>query len=97
MKTLKRNIPTLKATIKPLVATERIRGSALQKIRKAKLLANPACELCLAKGMVTLATEVDHKMPLWAGGKETDSNRQSLCTSCHLDKTKKEAKMRANP
>jgi hypothetical protein len=41
------------------------------------------------------ATEVDHTLPLWAGGREADDNRLSLSTDCHAKKSAREAEMRA--
>jgi 5-methylcytosine-specific restriction protein A len=96
MKTLKTSIHMLKTGSQSLSSTTRIRGSALQKIRREKLLANPACEICMKQGIVTPAVEVDHIVPLWAGGKESDNNRQSLCTACHKEKSSQEASIRAS-
>jgi len=39
--------------------------------------------------------EVDHKVPLWAGGEDADHNLQVLCIECHRDKTATEAGARA--
>jgi 5-methylcytosine-specific restriction protein A len=47
----------------------------------------PLCERCAAKGLARLATEVDHKAPLYKGGEESEDNRQSLCAECHKVKT----------
>jgi 5-methylcytosine-specific restriction protein A len=96
MKTLKPSLQTLKTGPQSLSKTTRLTGNTLQKIRREKLLANPACERCINQGIVTPAVEVDHIVPLWAGGKESDSNRQSLCTTCHQAKTKREASIRAS-
>ena len=81
---------------KSVSQTTRIRGSALQKIRREKLLKNPACEICAKQGIVTPATEVDHITPLWAGGAESDANRAALCSRCHSEKSALEAKARAS-
>jgi len=96
MKTLKPSLQTLKTGPQSLSKTTRLTGNTLQKIRREKLLANPACELCIKEGIVTPAAEVDHIVPLWAGGKESDSNRQSICQAHHLAKSKREASIRAS-
>ena len=69
---------------------DRIRGRTLQRIRYRVLANNPLCVRCQAKGRITIATQVDHIIALVNGGsddKHDDSNRQTLCTQCHIDKT----------
>jgi 5-methylcytosine-specific restriction endonuclease McrA len=39
--------------------------------------------------------EVDHVVPLWAGGSHGFANLQTLCYPCHRDKTAREAALRA--
>lgn len=58
-----------------------------QRIRRRILASNPLCVHCRENGRVTLATEVDHIIPLRAGGTHDDSNLQPLCKSCHSRKT----------
>jgi len=54
-----------------------------QRCRAAHIAREPTCRHCGA-----LADEVDHIVPLSAGGsKLDDSNLQSLCRSCHRKKT----------
>lgn len=67
---------------------DRIRGRTLQAIRRRHLRAKPLCVTCEARGLVTLATELDHILALVNGGEDTDSNRQGLCKDCHADKTR---------
>ena len=76
-------------------ATERTRGRAWMERRAKWLRANPLCCACEAAGYVTVAEEVDHITPLWAGGLDDESNYQSLCRECHAAKTEAEAKIRA--
>lgn len=38
---------------------------------------------------------VDHVVPLWAGGADTDANKQTLCPCCSAAKTAREASERA--
>lgn len=66
---------------------DRIRGRALQRIRTSHLSMHPLCVRCAAKGRITEATQVDHIVPLYKGGCEQASNRQSLCDDCHRSKT----------
>ena len=65
-------------------------GRAWAKIRKAQLLNEPLCRRCKAEGVVKLATEVDHIVPLAAGGDSDSGNLQSLCKVCHTSKTNAE-------
>ncbi len=67
---------------------ERIRGWKGQAIRAKWLRWHPLCAMCEPLGRVTVATEVDHRVPLFKGGADDDSNRQSLCTECHIEKTR---------
>lgn len=69
------------------MTTERIRGRKLQRIRNAVLSREPLCRACYAKGRYTAATELDHIIPLHAGGTNDASNLQPLCRECHQAKT----------
>jgi 5-methylcytosine-specific restriction enzyme A len=44
------------------------------------------CQVCL----VRTASEVDHRIPRALGGSEEDSNLQSICSTCHDEKTGRE-------
>lgn len=37
------------------------------------------CEHCEAEGLATLATVVNHKLPLARGGEDVDENTENLC------------------
>jgi 5-methylcytosine-specific restriction enzyme A len=79
-------------------ATERIRGRALQTIRDRILRRDNGlcqCEECQASDFPLPASEVDHRVPLWKGGAESDDNRFSLNWRHHQAKTAKEAAERA--
>lgn len=52
------------------------------------------CQCCKAKGILTLATEVDHILPIFEGGKDDLGNLQAICGPCHQKKTHAES-MRA--
>lgn len=53
------------------------------------------CARCIESGQLRPAHEVDHVVPLWAGGAEADSNRSAINRGCHKLKTAAEAAMRA--
>lgn len=77
---------------------ERIRGSSLQVIRERILSRDCGlcqCARCKRDGAVRLASIVDHRTPLWAGGRESDENRQAISTECHDLKSAHEAGCRA--
>ncbi len=99
MQMLKPRLATLNTSqVKTLTArigaTERTRGSKWVKIRAKWLSAHPLCVMCEAKGYAKPATQLDHIIPLWQGGKDDESNYQSLCVECHKDKTAAEARDR---
>lgn len=76
-------------------ATPRTRGRAWMEIRARWLRANPLCCVCEAEGKITVADEVDHIVPLSVGGRDDESNYQSLCKPCHAVKTAGEAARRS--
>jgi 5-methylcytosine-specific restriction protein A len=75
--------------------TPRTRGRAWMEIRARWLRANPLCCVCEAEGKITIADEVDHIVPLSVGGRDHESNYQSLCKPCHAVKTAGEAARRS--
>lgn len=77
-------------------ADGRIRGSRGVAIRRAFLAKHPLCVKCRAAGKVAMAEEVDHVVPLHAGGADTDENKQALCKRCHRAKTNTEQGARAS-
>ncbi len=86
------------SSLVPVVApqqTQRIRGRALQGIRRRFLEQDPLCVKCKARGRIVAATQLDHRRPLWDGGSDTADNRQGLCDECHDEKTGAEASLRA--
>jgi 5-methylcytosine-specific restriction protein A len=70
--------------------TNRTRGRAWSAIRERQLRRFPLCAHCEAQGLLTEATEVDHRVPLAHGGTDYEDNLQSLCTTCHAKKTLEE-------
>jgi 5-methylcytosine-specific restriction enzyme A len=54
------------------------------------------CAECRALGRDLIASEVDHIVPLWAGGAPRDpANLQAMARECHAAKSAAEAKARA--
>jgi 5-methylcytosine-specific restriction endonuclease McrA len=39
--------------------------------------------------------EIDHHLPIWLGGDDTDDNLRTLCRNCHKVETKVSCKARA--
>lgn len=99
--------PRVAASVSGKVSTtfndeRRIRGHALQKIRAVHLARHPLCVRCLAKQppVTRVATELDHVIPIVAGGADTldpFENRQGLCDECHVEKTNEDASYRPVP
>lgn len=95
LKTLKPRLGTLGSNLKPLGGGSRRAGSAgirwtgrkLQEWRERILSNEPLCRHCRAKGITTVAQEVDHIIPLEHGGGYSHDNAQPLCTPCHKAKT----------
>lgn len=98
LKTLRPRVQQLQARIVQPAATQRVRGSNLQVIRHRILSRDHGicrCIECKRMRALNLAAEVEHLVPLWAGGAEDDSNRYAIATTCHALKTACEAAMRA--
>lgn len=58
----------------------RLRGRAGQKQRQRRMdRTDGLCEMCDDEGLVTLATVVNHKVPLAHGGEDIDGNTENLC------------------
>ena len=60
-----------------------------QRLRRAKLQANPLCEPCDQAGRLTLANTVDHNVPISADGPAFPGldGLTSMCPPCHSAKT----------
>lgn len=60
-----------------------------QKLRALKLCAQPLCENCEEAGFLVLATVVDHRLAISAGGEPFPplEGLASLCPRCHNAKT----------
>ena len=75
----------------------RITGRHNQKRRRVFLGENPFCVMCAAKGIQTLAVEVDHIIPLYKGGEDSWENLQGLCVEHHQTKTRKDRGWKEKP
>ena len=74
---------------------KRITGSKWIAIKKSFELFNPRlCAECDRQGKVGNGDELDHIIPLWAGGTNDPKNFQWLCKEHHIAKTNEEAKQR---
>lgn len=71
-------------------AAKRITGRRLQKLRADLFERDPLCADCRRNGLVVLATQRDHIVPLEEGGQDIESNVQGLCVACHDAKSKAE-------
>lgn len=73
--------------------TERGYGHAWRKLR-AQVLERDGylCQSCRTKDRITPATDVDHIINKASGGTDDPDNLQSLCSSCHKQKTANEGK-----
>lgn len=71
---------------------DRITGRPLQRIRR-RIAVRDLCT-CRMCGCVTSKFEIDHIVPLFAGGPDSDGNRQLLCVECHKAKTLEDEKMK---
>jgi 5-methylcytosine-specific restriction protein A len=67
--------------------TPRFSGSRWAKLRAWVLSREPLCRACDAAGTVRAAEEVDHVVPLFMGGSNSEDNLQPLCKACHLAKS----------
>lgn len=71
-------------------ADRRKRGRAGMRERAQVVAEEPLCRTCLKRGVESPTEEVDHIVPLSAGGSDTRANKQGLCAPCHLAKTRAE-------
>ncbi len=86
----------------PVVADRRITGRKLQDRRLKVWSKHPYCAMCGRLCDFPAGFELDHKVPLYLGGPDTEDNCQVLCVSfevsegkpvkagCHAQKTAKD-------
>ncbi len=66
-----------------------------ERLRAMHLASEPLCRMCKQAGRTTPAVLVDHITPINDGGAILDDrNLQSLCRSCHDDKTREDVAAR---
>ena len=67
----------------------RMRGRKLQERRLRVWKDNPCCARCGVLTNYPDGFQLDHKVPLFKGGPDTDANCQVLClrNGCHEEKT----------
>jgi 5-methylcytosine-specific restriction protein A len=98
---LKPRIPTATiATVARLTVAEhqRLTGVAWQRARNRVMTAAGGlcqCADCTRDKATRHAHEVDHIIPVWAGGTDDDANLQAINRDCHAVKTAREAELRA--
>lgn len=77
---------------------KRLRGNALIARNRRLFQANPLCVECVkmgedtarARGYTVVVDEWDHKIPLWEGGIDNETNLQGLCFKHHDEKSERE-------
>lgn len=84
-------VTTISTRVGSPAAVERIVGREHGRIRLRILVRDGAACVKCGRG---LNLEVDHIVPLYAGGAESDANRQVLCVDCHKLKSLNEEKER---
>ncbi|SEJ31803.1 HNH endonuclease [Azotobacter beijerinckii] len=92
LKALKPRIQTISQTIaKPAAVSERrMTGRKLQSRRFNVWLRDPCCATCRRVVEYPGGFELDHKVPLFKGGEDSEENCQILCSGpdgCHAKKT----------
>lgn len=95
--TLKPQLAKLPPLLRPATvrATVRTTGNTWLAIRRRILSRDfGLCLICRDAGRVTLATEIDHIIPLHLGGTDDSANLASVCKPCHLEKSRKEGTLR---
>ena len=87
-------LPKVGRTLAQGNSGKRLSGKRLQQRRQRILGRQPLCVDCEKAGRVTLAQELDHEVPLWEGGADTEDNCAPRCIACHKAKTAREARRR---
>lgn len=86
------------ATLTDLHDQKRMRGRALVERNRRMFQNNPLCVECAKlgdeearrQGYTVVVDEWDHKIPLWKGGADHETNLQGLCHRHHDEKSKRE-------
>ena len=72
-------------------SVNRITGRELGRIRK-RIAVRDMC-VCQRCHQPTSEFEIDHRIPLFMGGSDSDENRQLLCIACHKLKSLEDLKL----
>ena len=68
-------------------------GYEWRKIREEVLDRDQGlCQECLRQGRIIPGTDIDHIIPKSKGGTNRLENLQTLCRTCHREKTKREVR-----
>ncbi len=71
--------------------TQRGYGSEWEQLKRVVIKRDKGlCQMCLRNGVVTQATQVDHKIAKANGGTDKLTNLECICTPCHDKKTAKD-------
>lgn len=70
--------------------TARVRGRSNQRRRSIYFARYPLCVKCKDRGLITVARQIDHIIPLCKGGSDEMDNWQGLCIPCHEAKTRED-------
>ena len=73
-------------------AERRMTGRRLQARRLRIWQLDPHCADCRRVVAYPDGFELDHKVPLYLGGQDTDENCQVMCPDCHRAKTARDLK-----
>lgn len=86
-----RPLATLKAKALAAEPVKRKQGSAgvadRERIRKRDAY---LCQRCKREGVTRALAHVDHIVPLWEGGSDSDANKEGICLEHHLAKSAEE-------
>ena len=87
---LEKRLSTIDTSTGSQASTKRVTGRRLTRSRgRIALRDGYTCQKC---GQVVAIFEIDHVIPLFQGGSDSDSNKQLLCCSCHKEKSLEEIK-----
>lgn len=89
LRTIKPKLPMAASSMKSVTTRDnRMTGRKLQDRRLRIWRQSPRCAGCGALTIFPHGFELDHKVPLFMGGHDTDENCQVLCVERHPDGSK---------
>ena len=83
-------------TLRGFYASRRTKRMPITYELRWELSAKQRWKCAECKKLLPLAAQVDHVVPLCAGGDDNVQNMQVLCANCHAEKSRKEAKKGAS-